>query len=127
VLRRPGLVDHVDGLVGELAVVDVARRQLHRGADRVAGVLDAVMLLEVGLEALEDLHRVLDRGLVHVDLLEAARERAVLLEVLAELLVGGGAHAAELAALEGGLEEVGRVHGAARGRARRRSRCGSRR
>jgi hypothetical protein len=71
----PGLVDHVDGLVGELAVVDVARRQLHRGADRVAGVLDAVMLLEVGLEALEDLHRVLDRGLVHVDLLEA-RESA---------------------------------------------------
>jgi hypothetical protein len=73
------------------------------------------MLLEVGLEALEDLHRVLDRGLVHVDLLEAPRQGAVLLEVLAELLVGGGAHAAELAALEGGLEEVGRVHRAARG------------
>jgi hypothetical protein len=29
-LRRAGLVDHVDRLVGQLAVVDVARRQFHR-------------------------------------------------------------------------------------------------
>jgi hypothetical protein len=71
-LRRAGLVDHVDGLVGQLAVVDVARRQLHRRLDRVGGVLDVVVLLEIGLEALEDLHRVLDRRLVHVDLLEPA-------------------------------------------------------
>ena len=72
-LRRAGLVDHVDGLVGQLAVVDVARRQFHRRLDRVVGVLDAVMLLEIGLQALQDLDRVLDRRLVDVDLLEPAR------------------------------------------------------
>ena len=116
-LRRAGLVDHVDGLVGQLAVVDVARRELDRGLDRVVGVLDRVMLLEIGLEALEDLHAVLDRRLVHVDLLEPAAERAVLLEVLAELLVGGGAHGAQLAALKRGLQQVGGVHRAAGGRA----------
>ena len=43
---RAGLVDHVDGLVGQMAVVDVLGRQLRRGAQRLVGVLDAVMLLE---------------------------------------------------------------------------------
>ena len=113
-LGRARLVDHVDRLVGQLAVVDVARRELDGGLDRVRGVLDVVVILEIGLEALQDLHAVFHRRLVHVDLLEPAAERAVLLEVLAEFLVGGRAHAAELAALERGLEEVRGVHGAAR-------------
>ena len=126
-LRRARLVDHVDRLVGELAVMDVARRQLHRRLDRLGRVADVVVLLEVGLEAREDLDRVLDRRLVHVDLLEAPRQRAVLLEVLAELLVGGRAHAAQLAALKRGLQQVRRVHRAAATSRRRRSPCGSRR
>ena len=37
-LARARLVDHVDGLVGQVAVVDVARRELRRGAQRVVGV-----------------------------------------------------------------------------------------
>ncbi len=41
---------------------------------------------------------------------EAAREGGVLLDVLAVLVEGGGADAAELAAGEGRLEHVGRVH-----------------
>ena len=76
------------------------------------------MLLEVRLEAHQDLDRVGHRGLVHVDLLEPSGERAILLEVLAELLVGGGAHGAQLAALERGLQQVGGVHRPAGGRAR---------
>jgi hypothetical protein len=75
------------------------------------------MLLEIGLQALQDLDRVLGRGLVHVDLLEPAAERAVLFEMLAVFLVGGGAHAAQLAALKRGLQEVGGVHRPAGGRA----------
>ena len=35
---RPGLVDHVDGLVGQMPLVDVARGELGRGAQRVVGV-----------------------------------------------------------------------------------------
>jgi hypothetical protein len=61
-LRGADLVDHVDRLVGQLAVVDVARRQLDRRLDRLVGVAHAVVLLVVGLEALEDLDRVLDVG-----------------------------------------------------------------
>ena len=45
-LRGAGLVDHVDRLVRQLAVVDVARRQLHRRLDGVVGVLDLVELLD---------------------------------------------------------------------------------
>ena len=56
-LRRARLVDHVDRLVGQLAVVDVLGRQLDRGLDGLARVLELVELLEVGLEALQDRDR----------------------------------------------------------------------
>ena len=74
-----------------------------------------MVLLVVGLEASQDLHRILDRGLVDVDLLEAADQRAVLLEVAAIFLVGGRADAAQRAALQRRLQQVGGVHRAARG------------
>ena len=116
-LRGAGLVDDVDRLVGQLAVVDVARRQLDRRLDRVVGVAELVELLEIGLQPLQDLDRVRHRRLVDVDLLEAAHERAVLLEVLAVLLVGGRADAAQRARGERRLEQVRRIHRAAGGRA----------
>ncbi len=68
------------------------------------------MLLVVGLEAAQDLDGVFQGGLVDVDLLEAADQGAVLLEVVAELLVGRGADAAQRAGGERGLEQVGGVH-----------------
>ena len=114
-LRRAQLVDHVDRLVGQLAVVDVARRKLHRRLDGVVGVFELVVRLEVGLEPLHDLDGVRDRRLVDVDLLEAPHQRAILLEVLAVFLVGGRADAADRAARERGLEQVRRIHRAARG------------
>jgi hypothetical protein len=68
------------------------------------------------LEALEDVHRLLHRGLDHVHLLEAARQRRVFLEDATVLGEGGGADALELAAGQRRLEQVGRVQRAARGR-----------
>ena len=56
-------------------------------------------------------------GLDHVDLLEATRERVILLEDAAVFLVGGRADAAQLAVGEHGLDEVGGIHDAARSRA----------
>ncbi len=114
-LRGAGLVDHVDRLVGQLAVMDVLGRQLDRRLDRLVGVPDAVEVLEIGLQPLQDLDCVRHRRLVHVDLLEAAHQRAVLLEVLAVFLVGGRADAAQRARLQRGLQQVGGIHGAARG------------
>ena len=86
-LRGAGLVDDVDGLVGQLTVVDVARRQFHRRLHRLSGVAQLVELLEIGLEALEDLDRVGDARLLDVDLLEPADERPILLEILPVFLV----------------------------------------
>ena len=58
------------------------------------------------------------RRLDHVDLLEAARQRVVLLEDAAVFLVGRRADAAQLAVREHRLDQVRRVHDAARGGAR---------
>jgi hypothetical protein len=110
--RRAGLVDHVDRLVGQVAVVDVrAASSTAAAAPRPRS--DAVVLLEARLQALQDLDRLLDRRLDHVDLLEAPRERVVLLEDAAVLLVGGRADAAQLAVREHRLDQVRRVHHAA--------------
>ena len=89
------LVDDVDRLVRQLAVGDVLRRQVDGRLQGVVGVLQLVKFLVVDLESLEDFQGVFDRRLVHVDLLEATDQGAILLEVLTELLVGGRAHATQ--------------------------------
>ena len=106
---RRGLVDEVDGLVGELARRDVAVRQ-HRGRDQ-RGVLDAhtVVDLVALLEPAQDGDGVLHRRLAHVDLLEAPLERGVLLDVLAVLVERGGADHAQLAAGQHRLDHVAGV------------------
>ena len=109
------LVDHIDGLVRQLAVGDEARRQAHGGVDGIDGVAYPVVLLVIGLEPLEDLDRFLDRRLVDVDLLEAADQRPVLLEIVAVFLIGGRSDASEVAAGKGRLEKVRGVHRAAAG------------
>ena len=63
-------------------------------------------------QALEDLDRVGHRGLVDRDLLEAALEGGVLLEVLAVLVERGGADGLQLAPGQHGLEDRGGVDGA---------------
>ena len=60
-------------------------------------------------QALEDLHRLVDAGLLDLHRLEAALEGRVLLDVLAVLVVRGGADRLELAARQHGLEHLGCV------------------
>ena len=85
---QPGgrFVDEVDRLVGELAPADVAVGQA-RGCDQ-RGVLDLdlVVRLVALLQTAQDGDRVLHRGLADEDLLEAALQRGILLDVLAELV-----------------------------------------
>jgi hypothetical protein len=65
-----------------------------------------VVLLVLGASALQDLHRVGDRGLAHVDLLEAPRQRAVALEGALVLLVGGRPDAAQRPDASAGLSRL---------------------
>ena len=71
--RDTRLVHHVDRLVGQVAVVDVARGQIDRGANRRRRVAHVVMLLVVALESVENLYRLFRGRLGHVDTLEAPR------------------------------------------------------
>ena len=109
-LGRPGLVDHVDRLVRQLAVADVAMRELDRGAQRVARVADLVVPLVIGLQAAQDLDRILDRRLVDVDLLKTADERSIFLEIVAIFLVGGRADTADHPAGKRRFQQVRGIH-----------------
>ena len=107
--RDADLVDEVDRLVGKPPALDVAVRE-HRGGNE-RGVLDphAVVHLVALLEAAEDRDRVLDRRLAHVDLLEPALERGVLLDVLAVLVERGRTDEAQRTSCEQRLDHVARV------------------
>ncbi len=107
--RAPGLVDHVDGLVGQAAAGDVAVRELDGGLEGLVGDLDAMVGLVAVAQAAEDLQRLGLAGRLDDDRLEPALQRAVLLDVLAVLVERGGADALHLAAGEGRLEHVGGV------------------
>src|SRR6185437_12740079 len=117
-LRGTGFVDDVDRLVGQMPVVDEARGELGRGRQCSRRIFDAVMLLEARLQALQDLDRLGNRRLGHVDLLEAPRQRMILFEDHAVLVIRGRAYALERAGRQRGLQQVRRVERAARGRSR---------
>ncbi len=104
-----GLVDQVDGLVRQVAVLDVAVGEHGRGAQGVVGDRAAVVRLVAVAQAAQDLDGVVDRRLVDADLLEAALEGGVALEVLAVLVERRRADRLQLAAGERGLEDGGRV------------------
>lgn len=116
-LAGAGFVDHVDRLVRQQTVTDVLDRQVHRGLQRIVGVGHAVVRFVTRLEALQDFVGFTHGRLDDVDLLEAPRQRAVLLEDAPVFLEGGRANAAQLARRQGRLDQVGGIHGAARRRA----------
>ena len=104
-----GLVDQVDRLVGQVAVLDVAVGERRRRVQRLVGDLAAVVRLVAVAQAAQDLDGVVDRRLVDADLLEAPLEGRVALEVLAVLVERRRADRLQLAAREGRLQDRGRV------------------
>ena len=107
-----GLVDEVDGLVGEVAVRDVALGQVGRGHEGLIGDGDPVVRLVAVPQALQDLDGVGHGGLFDLDRLEAALQGGVLLQVLAVLVQRGGADGLQLTPGQHRLEDRRRVDGA---------------
>ena len=107
-----GLVDQVDGLVGQEPAGDVAVGQ--DGRRHQGGVHDPhpVVHLVALLQAPQDGDGVLDRRLADVDRLEAPLQGGVLLDVLAVLVEGRGPDHAQLASGQHRLDHVAGVHGA---------------
>ena len=104
-----GLVDKVDGLIGQEAVLNVAVGEVRGGLDSTLCVTHMVVLLVARLERGQDLDRVLDARLLDIDCLEATLKGRILGEVLAELLGRGGADDLEGTACENGLEHGARI------------------
>ena len=107
-----GLVNEVDGLIGQEAILNVAVGKVRGGLDSTLRIAHMVVLLVARLERGQDLDRVLDARLLDIDGLEATLEGRVLGEVLAEFLGRGGADNLEGTAREHGLEHGARVDGA---------------
>src|SRR5207237_7952315 len=108
---RAGLVDDVDRLIGQAAPGDIAVRQLDGRLQRLVLDLDAVMGLVAVAQAAENLDGLFPRRRINDDLLEAAFQGAVFLDVFAILVERGGADALNFAAGQGWLEDVGGVDG----------------
>ena len=70
-----------------------------------------VVLLVVVLDAAHHGQRISNAGFLHPHGLEPALQRLVLLDILAVLVEGGGTDDLDLAAGEGGLQDVARIHG----------------
>ena len=104
-----GLVDEVDGLIGQEAILDVAVGKVRGGLDSTLRIAHMVVLLVARLERGQDLDRVLDARLLDINGLEATLEGRVLGEVLAELLGRGGTDDLESTAREHGLEHRARI------------------
>ena len=107
-----GLVDQVDGLVGQETVGDIAVGK-RCGSDNCGiGDLHAVEYLVAFLEAAQNGNGVLDRRLLDHDGLEPALERGILFDIFAVFVQRGRADAVQLAACQHGLQEVARIHAA---------------
>ena len=113
---RAGFVDEVDRAVGQPVVAQMPRRQLRGRLERRIRVADAVMLFVAAAQPGENLHRLVDGRLVDGDLLQAPRQRAILLDVL-ELLERRRANHAQIARREQRLEQRREIHRAAGDRA----------
>ena len=68
-----GFIYHVNGLIGQVAVIDVPAGKLHRAAQGLLGVFDAVMLLKMRLEPAQNLHRLVLCRFDDINFLEAPR------------------------------------------------------
>ena len=115
-MRRARLVDDVNRLVGQMAVIDVFGTEVGSSLQRGHRVLDVVVLLKPGLEPLQDVDGLFDRRFHHINLLEAPRQRCVFLEDTAVLGEGGCADALERTRAQARLEQVGRIKRSTRGR-----------
>ncbi len=111
------LVDNIDRLVRQIAVVNVLRGKMHRLANGFIGIADVMVFLVLRLQALQDLDGVFLGGLGHLYFLKPARQGTVFLEILAVLLVRGCPDTLKFAGCQRRLEHIGGVHGASRHRA----------
>ena len=106
-----GLVHKVDGLIGQEAPRQVPHRELHGLPQRLRRQMHAVVPLVAGGKALQD-RRGLRRGrLLDLHPAKAALQCGILLDMGAELLIGGGPDELQLPPGQHGLQDAGGING----------------
>ena len=105
------LVHKIDRLVREKPVGDVAVRKRRRRDQRRVGYPHAVVQLVLLLDPAQDRNRVFHRRLLDHERLEPAGQGGILFDVLPVLVQGRRADAVKLASGQGGLQQIGGVHG----------------
>ena len=103
---RTGLVDQVDRLVRQIAVLDVPGRKLRRGLQGGIGDRHMMMVLIALTQALQDLDRFRGGRLGYLNRLEPAFQRRILLDVLAVFVGGGGSDGLQLATRQHRLQHI---------------------
>ncbi len=101
-----GLIDQVDGLVGQETVADVAVGKVCGGNKSTVGDLNLVVRFVAVTQTLENVDGVRQRGLGNLNRLEAALECGILFKVLAVLIEGGCTNGLELASGKHWLEDA---------------------
>ena len=104
-----GLVDKIDGLVGEKAIGDIPVAQPGGARQCLVRNLHLVVRFVAIAQAFENLDRLLDRRLANHHRLEPALECGIFLDVFAKLVERRCADALQLASCEGGLNDVAGV------------------
>ncbi len=103
-------VHDVDGFVRQEPAGDIAIGKFHGGLDGGVRHLGFVMVFVFRPETFQNLDGFIDGRSLHFDVLEAAFQRGVLLNILAVLVECGGADALQLAPAQGGFDDVRGVH-----------------
>ena len=105
-------VHDVDGLVRQVAVGNVSRRQFDRSLYSFVGDAGLVEGFVAVAQAEEDSHGVVFRRFADQDGLEAAGQGGIFFKVFLIFVDSRGADALQIAAGQGRFEDVGRIHGA---------------
>ena len=112
-LRGAGFIDHVDGLVGQMPIIDVPGGKFRRRGQCIRRVLDAMVLLKARLQAAQNLDRLLHARLIDVDFLKASRQSVIFLEYAAVFRVSRSADTFHLTGRQRRLEQIRCVQRAA--------------
>ena len=105
-----GFVHQVDGFVRQKTVVEIPPGKAHRRLYCLLGDVYAVVLLVAGKDAAQDAHRLAVVRFLHIYLLKAPLECAVLFDIPPVLCDGGGSHQLNLTAGQLRFEDIGSVN-----------------
>mmetsp|Transcript_21834 Transcript_21834/g.35000 ORF Transcript_21834/g.35000 Transcript_21834/m.35000 type:complete len:288 (+) Transcript_21834:1522-2385(+) len=103
------LVQHVDGLVGKVSILDVLGRKFDASNESLVGVPQLVVRLILARETLQDPHSFFNRGFRHLNGLETALKSLVLFHIFAVFLRRGGSNDLKFAAGQCRFHDVGSI------------------